>query len=82
MSEGLKEIFRIFGRSEVLVRGDSKIALNWINKLRFEDRIKISKGSSQEYLASIFELKSAMRLHKAIESEWRGRDYSVTIFGH
>lgn len=81
MHYGLEEIFRIFGRSSVLVRGDSKIALGWVEKSR-AGKMKFSKGSSQEYISAVILLHNSIQMHLSVQSEWRCRDYSVTIFGH
>lgn len=61
----------------VLCRGDSKIALKWI-----QYGGKPSKNASDMFIAAINKLRKLVRRFKSVRSQWRGREYSVKLFGH
>ncbi len=71
-----------FGSSEILLRGDSKIALNWANIGNGRKPILPNKKKAESFRNAVSELIVAIRHHKNVKTEWRNRNHSVTLFGH
>ncbi len=66
----------------LLVRGDSQIALRWVDFASRSYPRKISKGSSPEFVAGIHSLFEILPTFKRVLTEWRPRIHSLRIFGH
>lgn len=65
----------------VLVRGDSKIALKWSKANPARCQIP-GPATSKGFRDAIIRLhKTTIRFH-SLHAEWRGREESVRIFGH
>lgn len=62
---------------DVLIRGDSKIALKWVSH-----RGKIKGTPSPEFVEAIGLLRAIAAKFTRLRTEWRTRDVSVEIFGH
>ena len=61
------------------VRGDSEIALKWLRP------ILVTKGNgkrSADFILACQEAATACAKHLSVKTEWRGRQHSVTLFGH
>ena len=76
----LDYVLENFGPSNIFVRGDSKIALNWINKAK-NKFIKYPEDNPN-YSAAAKKLVEVVNKHKVVREEWRGRKVSVELFGH
>ncbi len=61
----------------VLIRGDSKIALKWVNH-----RGPIKGTPSPQFVEAISLLRAIAIRFTNLKTEWRSRDVSVEIFGH
>ena len=61
----------------VLVRGDSKIALKWV-----WSRKQPTDKSTPLFKEAILLLQQEATKFKFIKTEWRGRNHSVQLFGH
>lgn len=77
----------------LLIRGDSQIALKWagigagilpVNSKGKTRRkaAKVSEAASDEFRASIQEVAAFIHGFARVETEWRGREHSVRLFGH
>lgn len=71
--------------TELLIRGDSKIALKWA-KCGFHNgkrnEAKIDRKVSPEFIESIQLVAVAIKPFGNVTCEWRDRSHSVRIFGH
>lgn len=65
--------------ASVLFRGDSQIALKWINP-KFRKTPKPS--GSVKFIEAIRLIREVNHLFGSIRCEWRGRQHSVDLFGH
>ncbi len=77
----LKHLSRFLEPSEtdVVIRGDSQIALHWCNP---KGNRRPSKKASRPFVEAADELRMVAKKFKSIKTEWRSRDESVRIFGH
>lgn len=74
--EALKELAGMGGRGKVLCRGDSQIALKWI------DCPKMPKKGSEGFLGAILLLREEVAKFASVRGEWRRRTHSLALFGH
>lgn len=71
------------GFVNLLIIGDSQIALAWANHCAGNGKPrKMAKGSSPEFADSIRRLQVAASRLDELQTRWRGRVNSVEIFGH
>lgn len=63
--------------TKVLVRGDSQIALRWVNKTGLP-----KSTGSKNFLEAVANLHAITEKFQRVATEWRTRKVSVAIFGH
>lgn len=61
----------------VLIRGDSRIALKWVHCKK-----PTKENTSRMFRDAVTALRRAMQPFKSLHVQWRGREYSVEMFGH
>lgn len=66
-------------KTRVIVRGDSQIALKWVNPLHKKEP---KPTSTKEFIEAIHQARHVASMFHSIKSEWRSREYSVQLFGH
>lgn len=62
----------------VLVRGDSKDAIYWINS----PKRKMPKKMIERYRTAVSDLSVVSAMFREVQGEWRSRAHSVLLFGH
>jgi ribonuclease HI len=75
----LDRVRHLHGPSHLLVRGDSQIALKWLRPTL------VTKGNgkrSADFILACQEAATAVGRHISVKTQWRGREHSVTLFGH
>lgn len=68
--------------TKLLIIGDSKIALGWIDKAFNRKKINVSSGSSPEFISAIKCLYMVINRFSSVKTQWHARENSVKIFGH
>ena len=63
--------------ASVLCRGDSRIALKWVNCKKHPP-----EKTSPKFRDGIRDLRSIVSEFGCVRTEWRGREHSVKLFGH
>jgi hypothetical protein len=66
----------------VLVKGDSQIALKWVDVEACNRFVKKAPKGTTEFLNAITQLREAVRGFHSIKTEWQPREKSVKTFGH
>lgn len=61
----------------VLIRGDSRIALKWVHCKK-----NTKQSSSPMFRAAVEELRKVLKHFRSAHVQWRGREFSVKMFGH
>lgn len=76
--EGARQL-GVSGGGNVILRGDSKIALRWVKSCLKE----IPRNNCSESMHQAIEfIKTKVIYFTNLETEWRSREVSVKIFGH
>lgn len=78
----LDELRYLRGPTNVLMRGDSMITVNWIRRLGNGSNKSPKESRAHAFKIAVLELRVSIQRHKKVTSEWRSREHSVEIFGH
>ena len=66
----------------LLIIGDSQIALKWVQVATGQRKATKIQNTSPQFQEAVADLTLVLRDFRSVRVMWKGRDHSVSVFGH